>query len=104
MIPIIGPALAIAAALAMVAFVRSMKTAAGGFDVPSSINPMTQLHGGEMVLPKDLADKVRGMTSAPALTINIQAWDGRDVKRVLMDHGSAIADSLRAQTRNFRMA
>jgi hypothetical protein len=104
MIPIIGPALAIAAALAMLAFVRSMKTAAGGFDVPSSINPMTQLHGGEMVLPKDLADKVRGMTSAPALTINIQAWDGRDVKRVLMDHGSAIADSLRAQTRNFRMA
>ena len=36
-------------------------SAAGGYDVPSNINPVTQLHQEEMVLPADLANNVRGM-------------------------------------------
>jgi hypothetical protein len=35
--------------------------AAGGYDVPSGINPVAQLHQDEMVLPAHLADAVRDM-------------------------------------------
>jgi len=38
-------------------------SAAGGFDVPSGVNPVTQLHEREMVLPREQADVIRGMAS-----------------------------------------
>lgn len=38
-------------------------SAAGGFDIPAGTNPLTQLHAQEMVLPADLANNVRNMTS-----------------------------------------
>lgn len=68
-IPVIGPALAAAAGPAMFATVMAMvtrgmagnKSAAGGYDIPSGINPMTQLHEEEMVLPQHLANAVRSM-------------------------------------------
>lgn len=36
-------------------------SAAGGFDIPGGINPVTQLHAQEMVLPAPLANAVRNM-------------------------------------------
>jgi hypothetical protein len=36
----------------------------GGYDIPANINPVTQLHSREMVLPSHLADAIRGMASS----------------------------------------
>jgi hypothetical protein len=41
-------------------------SAAKGFDVPSGLNPMTQLHAREMVLPAPIADHVRDSMGAGA--------------------------------------
>ncbi len=64
-IPYIGPILAIAAMAAVFAAVAGMAgrvpSAAGGFDIPSGLNPLTQLHEEEMVLPADLANPLRQM-------------------------------------------
>ena len=63
-IPIVGPALAVAAMLALVAKVRNLKSARGGFDIGDE-EPLTQLHAREMVLPRQHADTIRGMGDAP---------------------------------------
>ena len=64
-IPYVGPVLAIGAAAAAFAGVSALagrvKSARGGYDIPSGINPMTQLHEEEMVLPKEHANTIRGM-------------------------------------------
>jgi hypothetical protein len=66
-IPVVGPALALAAMAAIFAAVMSMgssrKSAAGGYDIPRGLNPVTQLHEEEMVLPKHLANAVRNMAA-----------------------------------------
>jgi len=61
-IPYVGWAIAIGAAASIFSAMSGYKSAAGGFDIPSNINPMTQLHANEMVLPAPLAQRVRGMT------------------------------------------
>lgn len=39
----------------------SLASAAGGFDIPAGVNPLTQLHAQEMVLPARLANPMRDM-------------------------------------------
>lgn len=67
-IPYIGPILAIAAMAAVFAAVmgmsRGVKSAEGGFDIPKNLNPMTQLHEEEMVLPKQYANVIRDLASS----------------------------------------
>lgn len=58
--PFLAPAAAAAAFAATLAFGSGM-SAAGGYDVPAGVNPMTQLHQKEMVLPEKYADVIRGM-------------------------------------------
>jgi hypothetical protein len=62
-IPVVGPVLAIAAMAAIFAAVSGMgkgiKSASGGYDIPSGLNPITQLHEEEMVLPKQHANVIR---------------------------------------------
>lgn len=68
MIPIIGPALAPAAAGTALAGAMSflpLAFAAQGYDVPSGVNPLTQLHEEEMVLPKNIANPLRSMLAGP---------------------------------------
>lgn len=64
-IPYVGPILALAAMAAVFAGVMGMSSkvpsAAGGFDIPRGLSPMTQLHEEEMVLPANLANAVRKM-------------------------------------------
>jgi hypothetical protein len=63
-IPIVGPALAPAAAAAASAGALAflpMAAAEQGYDVPSGLNPVTQLHQKEMVLPAEYAEVIRGM-------------------------------------------
>jgi hypothetical protein len=65
-IPIVGPELAPAAGAA--AFAEAMgyqglMVARAGYDVPAGLNPITQLHSREVVLPEKLGDVIRGMAS-----------------------------------------
>ncbi|WP_082150921.1 tape measure protein [Chromobacterium sp. LK1] len=64
-IPYVGPVLAVgagAAAFAAVSGIASrVKSARGGYSIPRGVNPMTQLHEEEMVLPKPYAEVIREM-------------------------------------------
>ena len=44
---------------AMAAAAEGFSVAEQGFDVPKGLNPVTQLHSGEMVLPEKYADTIR---------------------------------------------
>ncbi|WP_445364894.1 tape measure protein (plasmid) [Microbulbifer sp. ANSA001] len=62
-IPYIGPVLAIAAMGAILGSVMALKgnikSARGGYDIPAGVNPVTQLHEQEMVLPAEHANTIR---------------------------------------------
>ncbi len=109
-IPIVGPAMAAAAAAEMSALGAgyiAMASAAGGYDIPSGINPVVQTHANEMILPANLAEKVRNMTDSPQQTqqsmvnFHISALDAKSVKKFFREHGQALADSLGTKQRNF---
>lgn len=69
-VPLIGPALAMAAMAALFGAVGGMSnnvpSAARGFDIPAGVNPLTQLHQREMVLPEKHADVIRGLAEGAA--------------------------------------
>lgn len=106
-IPYIGwllaPPAAAAAFVAVEAFGAGF-SASGGFDIPTGVNPVTQLHQREMVLPAELADKVRGMTgggnSGGDTHLHVHAVDGESVRRLFMDNGDHLAAALKRQMRN----
>jgi hypothetical protein len=58
-IPYVGPFLAPAAAAVAYAGVLAFDSAAGGYDIPSGLNPVVQTHSREMILPAPIADTVR---------------------------------------------
>lgn len=121
-IPIVGPALAVAAAAALFAMVMGfgkggggkttttttrIPSAANGYDIPAGLNPLTQLHEKEMVLPQEQADVIRGMAGnggggAGAVHLHVTAMDSRDVKRFLLDNKSAVADALKSAVRDYK--
>ena len=111
-IPITGPALAPAAAAAAVAGALSfapMASAAGGFDIPSGVNPITQLHQREMVLPQQYADVIRGMAGGSGsgmgdIHVNVSAMDAHSFKGWLQNNGGGdvIMQHLASANRNFR--
>lgn len=94
-------------------------SARGGYDIPAGVNPLTQLHEEEMVLPKQHANTIRALgranlngeggsgfgmpsTSTQGVTnININAVDAKSVKRLLVSNGSAVAQGLQKHARNF---
>ena len=120
-IPYIGPVLAVAAGASALALVGSLagkiKSARGGYDIPAGVNPVTQLHEEEMVLPKQHANTIRalgksltsdggigGGGGSSAQTFNnftIQAWDSKDVRRFMEKHGRELASGLKGHRRNF---
>lgn len=108
-IPYVGPALAAAAyaeTYALVMSGMSVASARGGFDIPAGVNPLTQLHEREMVLPAAQADAVRNMAEGggpggSAMNITIQAWDTRSMKQFISDNGHHFAAAMRQQSRNF---
>ena len=71
-IPIIGPILAIAAMAAMLAAVGGMTSklpsARGGWHVPAGMNPLTQLHEKEMVLPAKHAAVIDNLANSGGAT------------------------------------
>jgi hypothetical protein len=64
-IPIIGPALGVIAAgvafKGVSALAKNVSSAERGYDIPAGVNPMTQLHEKEMVLPKEHANVIRSL-------------------------------------------
>ncbi len=106
-IPYVGPILAPAAAVAAFAAVMAYDvfSAEGGFDIPAGLNPMTQLHEREMVLPAHIAEPLRaGLGSGSRPTggdIHIHAVDAASFQRLLMDNKSTLARALRGAHRGF---
>lgn len=96
-IPIVGPALALAAMGATMAAVGALASkvphASKGFDIPAGVNPLTQLHESEMVLPKEQADVIRSMASGGGggggHTFQISAVDARSFESFLLHRGGA---------------
>jgi len=111
-IPYVGPFLAVgagAAAFAAVAgIVGNLPSAAGGYDVPSGVNPITQIHEEEMVLPAKHANVIRNLADGGESGggsvhhhYHIKAFDGQDVKRVLMKHSGSVVAALKEADRKF---
>lgn len=112
-IPIAGPWLALAAMAAVFGAVMALsgrKSAARGYDIPRGLNPVTQLHEEEMVLPQKYANVIRSMAGGQGAApggegggdthITIQAMDGADVRRVLLKHYPHVATAVRKAGRN----
>lgn len=121
-IPIVGPALGMAAGVAAFAgvsvIVGKVASARGGFDIPAGVNPMTQLHEEEMVLPKQHANTIRALgksvmgdgsmpqamasgTGGDAYHLSLGFVDTKGADRWLKKNGKAVADSLKGHRRNF---
>jgi len=110
-IPVVGPFLApIAAAGAfgvVAGYASNIASASGGFDIPSGVNPMTQLHQQEMVLPAHIANPLRdmiaggGQPGGNTTQITIQAMDARSFKQYLTRNASSLPPALKKLKRNF---
>lgn len=104
-IPVVGPVLAPAAAATAYAGVLAfLPSAAKGYDIPAGTNPLTQLHEREMVLPADLADKVRNSTGSGEVHLHVHATDAQSVRRLFENHGDTLARVMRDLHRNGRLA
>jgi len=113
-IPIAGPFLAAGAMAATFAAVMAMgsrvPSAAGGFDIPKGVNPLTQLHEREMVLPARHADVIRAMADGgggagggDTHQWNISALDARSFEGFLRNGGAdKVVDALAERRRNGR--
>jgi hypothetical protein len=107
-IPYVGPFLAPAAAVvaygAILAF-GAQASAAGGYDIPSGTNPVTQLHQQEMVLPAKYANVIRGMAGAGGgsggATMNVTAIDAASFAKYLNQNGSQVSQALRRLNSRF---
>lgn len=62
-LPMEGIILATGYAGAGMVAAQAIASAEGGYDIPGGVNPMTQLHEKEMVLPKAQAEVIRGLAS-----------------------------------------
>ncbi|WP_349913119.1 phage tail protein [Acinetobacter pittii] len=121
-IPYIGPVLAVGAGAAAFGLVAGLagkiKSARGGYDIPSGVNPVTQLHEDEMVLPSQHANTIREMGKAmrsgasfgaaaaaegggSGPVINLGFLDTKGADRWLKKNSKAVADSLKGYRRNF---
>jgi hypothetical protein len=77
--------------------------AAQGFDVPAGVNPVTQLHQKEMVLPAEHAETIRSMAGGGAgrgTTVNIQAVDAQSIAKLFKRNGPAMMKAARSHFRS----
>jgi hypothetical protein len=105
-IPIIGPALAPAAGAAASAAAMGflpLAFAERGYDIPAGVNPITQLHQKEMVLPAEQAEVIRNMAGGkgggPNINISISAMDSTSVRKFLMGNKSEVAKAIKSAYR-----
>lgn len=99
--PFLAPIAAAAALAGVLALGATIASAAGGYDIPAGVNPITRLHAQEMVLPKRYADVIRNLDGAGGGdTYHIWAMDGADVERVLMRNPNAVARAAQRGVKN----
>jgi len=104
--PVLAPIAAGAAFLAVGAYGAAVASAAGGWDYVDR-DQMAMVHKREMILPADLADRVRGITDpgmaagGGAIALTINAIDAKGVKRLFRENGTALVTSAQTQLRNF---
>lgn len=102
-IPIVGPELApgvaAASASSALSFASFIPFAARGYDIPAGINPLTQLHQKEMVLPAEHAETIRDMAGKGGSSVNfhVSAIDARSVKQFFEDNGDMLVRTLRTK-------
>lgn len=113
-IPVVGPELAPAAGAAAYsgamgfAALLPAASAAKGYDIPGGINPVTQLHQREMVLPAHIADPLRdslaggGLGGGTTVQLNVQAIDGRSVAEFFRANGDHVYDAVQRAVRQGR--
>ena len=98
--PEMGPAAAgpAAAGSAVVMGLGANLMAEKGFDIPAGMNPITQLHQKEMVLPAEQADVIRGMAGggSPSIKLNAVPMKGG----FLMMHKNELAKVIKDLHRN----
>lgn len=110
--PFLAPVMAAAAFAGVIALASNIKSAEGGYDIPAGLNPMTQLHEEEMVLPQKYANVIRGLAggdgqvsesaggSPVVLNFHSAYQDKAGIRRLLLDNGPALADAIRKAARN----
>lgn len=59
--PFLAPVMAIAATGVVLGFAANIASASGGYDIPAGLDPITQLHAQEMVLPAKHANVIRNL-------------------------------------------
>jgi hypothetical protein len=79
-LPVVGPLLAGGAMVAMLGLVSGLAnrlpSAAGGWTIPSGIDPIVQAHGGEHIIPADIARRYEdGAPGGGGVTINVSTMD-----------------------------
>lgn len=82
--PFLAPAMAAGAFGVVAGYAGNLASAEGGFDIPDGVNPLTQLHKREMVLPAKQADVIRNMADngGGMGDVHIHARSDSDVIRV----------------------
>lgn len=103
--PFLAPAAAVAAGAVVTGYIGRIASAEGGYDIPAGVNPLTQLHKREMVLPEHLADRVRAMTTPAAAggdryQITINAMDSQSFTRYAERNWAGLATGVKRAYRN----
>lgn len=110
-IPVYGWAIAIGAGLAVFAGIKSMmsglNSARGGWgNIPQ--DQLAQVHKGEMVIPENYAEGLRGLIEGGGagqaqqqpMQVTIHATDAQSVARLFLNNGPALAKAIQAHARN----
>jgi hypothetical protein len=99
--PVLAPIAAGAAFAAVAGLAHNIASASGGFDIPRGVNPITQLHQEEMVLPATLANGVRRMVESGSEgggmkveAVHIHATDYDSFAAQLRRNPAAVAEAL----------
>lgn len=81
-----------------------LASASGGFDIPAGLNPMTQLHAEEMVLPAAIANPLRdsladGGMGGGTTNVTIHAMDSSSFEQFLKANPAAFAAGMKTAAR-----
>lgn len=104
----VDPEMAIPMGMAMKSSTQaifSVPSLRGGGVIDAGVNPLAQLHENEMVLPAELSDRVKNMTSGGGgdVHIHIPQMTGHDqTRQFFLTNGSHIVDALKKSMRNFK--
>lgn len=103
--PFLAPVVAAGAFTAVAGLAGSVASAEGGYDIPAGLNPMTQLHEKEMVLPEKYAETIRGLSNGEGgggvTNVHINALDAKSVTEMFRNNPNILAPALRRAQRNY---